>query len=74
MRTPTEDEVQVLTQFCSRCEVSCLGIVFCDNCPSTCCIHLSGKVNNQLWCVHCIEEEGLDPDIVFRWFWMEVQS
>jgi hypothetical protein len=56
--------------YCERCEHNGVSaIVFCDLCPATCCIHLSGKVDNKLWCIRCIENTGLDPTILFRWFW-----
>jgi hypothetical protein len=72
MRTPIENQKKAITQYCERCENrGCSGIVFCDSCPSTCCVHLSGKVNEQLWCVRCIKEAGLNPDILFRWFWFD---
>jgi len=70
MRTPTEDQTDTLIHYCDRCEKhGCSAIVICDNCPSTCCVHLSGKVNEQLWCVQCIKGAGLNPDILSRWFW-----
>jgi len=68
MRTSTESEE--LTHYCERCESNgCTAIVFCDKCPSTCCIHLSGRVMGQLWCVKCVEAEGLDLEILSKWFW-----
>ena len=72
MRTPTENQIDSLTHYCERCEDRGVSaIVLCDACPSTCCVHLSGMVNNQLWCVRCIEGAGINPDILFRWFWVE---
>lgn len=57
--------------YCDRCEANGVSaIVLCDRCPATCCIHLSGKVNDQLWCIRCIKATGRDPSIVFRWFWV----
>lgn len=68
MRTPTEQED--LTQYCDRCEDrGCTAIVICDNCPATCCVHLSGRVDGQLWCARCIGRAGMNQDILSRWFW-----
>lgn len=72
MRTPTEDQTNALIHYCSRCEERGVSaIVFCDSCPSTCCVHLAGKVRNKLWCVRCIEEAGMNSEILFRWFWID---
>lgn len=68
MRAP-EDQDPI--QYCDNCESrGCDAIVFCDHCTSTCCVHLAGRVDNQLWCASCVEKAGLNPDIVLRWFWI----
>jgi len=68
MRTSTKSEE--LIRYCDHCEShGCTALVFCDKCPLSCCVHLSSKIDTQLWCVSCIESHGLDLEILARWPW-----